>query len=172
MSVRVEQMTAADWPAVAAIYREGIATGHATFTGEPPESFAEFCDGKIASCALVAREEPNNRIVGWAALAKISRRCVYEGVAEVSIYVASSARGRGVGNALLRGLIAKSEAEGVWTLQAGIFPENTASVVLHERNGFRVVGQLERMGKMTFGPLAGRWRDVLLLERRSTVAGV
>jgi phosphinothricin acetyltransferase len=173
MSVRVDQMTAADWPEVAAIYGEGIATGHATFASAPPESFAEFCHGKVEPCALVAREDVDDgRILGWAALSKVSDRCVYAGVAEVSIYVAAAARGRGVGNALLRGLIARSEGEGIWTLQAGIFAENTSSVVLHERNGFRVIGRRERIGKMTFGPQAGQWRDTLLLERRSRVAGL
>lgn len=170
--MKIEQMTAADWPEVAAIYRDGIATGHATFASAPADSFEEFCEGKLQPCALVAREgEGAGRIVGWATLSKVSDRCVDAGVAEVSIYVASSARGRGVGNALLRELIKASEAEGIWTLQAGVFPENTPSVILHERHGFRVVGRRDRLGKMTFGPLAGRWRDVLLLERRSGVAG-
>ncbi len=173
MNVRVEKLTDADWAEVAAIYQEGIATGHATFASAPADSFEEFCEGKLESCALVAREgAKGRRILGWATLAKVSDRCVYAGVAEVSVYVASSARGRGVGSALMRALIAKSEAEKIWTLQAGIFPENTASVALHERHGFRIVGRRERVGKMTFGPQAGKWRDTLLLERRSSVAGM
>ncbi len=164
-------MTESDWPAVAAIYREGIATGHATFAAAPPETFADFCDGKLAACRLVARDAGQD-VIGWATLAKVSDRCVYAGVAEVSVYVAAAARRRGVGDALLRGLIDRSEAEGVWTLQAGIFPENAASLALHARHGFREVGRRARLGRMTHGPRAGEWRDVLLLERRSAVAGV
>lgn len=169
-------MTAADWPAVAAIYAEGIATGHATFAGAPPDTFEDFSEGKLMACAVVAREEKagqpgRGRMLGWATLATVSDRCVYAGVAEVSLYVAEAVRGRGVGAALMRGLIARADAEGVWTLQAGIFPENAASLALHARQGFRVVGRRARIGKMTHGPLAGRWRDTLLLERRSEVVG-
>ena len=170
--VRIEAMNAADWPAVAAIYAEGIATGHATFAPAPPETFADFSDGKLMECGCVARDD-GGKILGWATLAKVSDRCVYAGVAEVSIYVAAAARGRGVGDALMRGLIARAEAADVWTLQAGIFPENTASLALHARHGFREVGRRERLGRMpAIGPRAGEWRDVLLLERRSKVAGV
>ena len=169
--MKIEAMTEADWPAVAAIYAEGIATGQATFASAPPESFADFADGKLMKCALAAREG-DGKIMGWATLAKVSDRCVYAGVAEVSIYVAAAARGRGVGDALMRGLIERAEAANVWTLQAGIFPENTVSLKLHARHGFREVGRRERLGKMTHGPRAGEWRDVLLLERRSKVAGM
>jgi L-amino acid N-acyltransferase YncA len=155
MSVRIEAMAATDWPAVSEIYREGIATGHATFAPAPPGSFEDFSDGKIMECGCVARGG-DGRVIGWATLAKVSDRCVYAGVAEVSVYVA-----------------AKAEAAEVWTLQAGIFPENTASLALHARHGFREVGRRERLGKMpAIGPRAGQWRDVLLLERRSAVAGV
>ncbi len=178
MKTTIEPMTAADWPAVAEIYREGIATGHATFAPAPPESFAGFSEGRLMDCACVARGSTSslpaskNGVVGWATLAKVSDRCVYAGVAEVSIYVAAAARGRGVGDALMRGLIARSEVAGVWTLQAGIFAENAASLALHVRHGFRAVGRRERLGKMPSpGPFAGQWRDVLLLERRSTVTG-
>jgi phosphinothricin acetyltransferase len=170
MSVRIEPMGAADWPEVAAIYREGIATGHATFAGAPPESFAAWNESRLPEHSLVARDLAGG-ILGWVCLSKVSDRCVYAGVAEHSVYVRAVARGRGVGQELLRALIAGSEAAGIWTLQSGIFPENTASLALHERHGFRVVGRRERVGKMTFGPLAGRWRDTLLLERRSVVAG-
>jgi L-amino acid N-acyltransferase YncA len=169
MSVTVEAMTAADWIAVARIYAEGIGTGHATFAAAAPESFADFSDGKLMECAVVARER--TAVLGWATLTKVSDRCVYAGVAEVSVYVGTAARRRGVGDALLRELIARSESHNVWTLQAGIFQENAASLALHERHGFRAVGRRERLGKMTHGPLAGQWRDVLLLERRSDVAG-
>ncbi len=177
MNVEIGAMTGADWPVVAAIYAEGIATGHATFAVRAPEAWTDFCDGKLMACACVARGESEigggkGDVLGWATLATVSDRCVYAGVAEVSVYVAAGARGRGVGVALLRELIARAEAEGVWTLIAGIFPENAASVMLHERAGFRVVGRRERLGKMPMiGPRAGEWRDVLLLERRSTVVG-
>ena len=190
MKIAIEPMNAADWQAVAAIYAEGIATGHATFAGAPPESFADFCDGKLMECGCVALDEEGpstrsvssgqagsgrprvERVVGWATLSKVSDRCVYAGVAEVSVYVATAARGKGVGDALMRALIARADAANVWTLQAGIFPENVASLKLHARHGFREVGRRERLGKMTHGPCAGQWRDVLLLERRSTAAGV
>lgn len=170
MSMEIEQMKEADWAQVAAIYREGIATGHATFASTPAESFAEFCEGKLSDGGIVCRDETGN-VIGWATLATVSDRCVYAGVAEVSVYVAAAARGRGVGRALMRALIGRSEAGEIWTLQAGIFPENAPSLALHERHGFRVVGRRERVGPMSFGPLAGRWRDTLLLERRSAVAG-
>lgn len=162
-------MTAVDWPAVAAIYQEGIATSQATFAPAPPPGWDEWRKGKINACSLVARD--GDAVAGWAALSPTSARAVYAGVAEVSIYVAAAWRGQGVGSCLLTALIAASEAHGIWTLQAGIFPENTASLALHLKYGFRVVGRRERLGKMTVGPLAGQWRDVLLLERRSRVVG-
>jgi len=158
-------MTPADWPAVARIYREGIATGQSTFNTDAP-SWEEWDAGHLAHCRLVA--EAGGEVLGWAALIAVSDRCVYAGVAEESVYVGEAARGRGVGRALLAGLIAASEAHGIWTLQAGIFPENTVSVELHEKLGFRLVGRRERLGRMA----SGRWRDVLLLERRSTTIGV
>jgi phosphinothricin acetyltransferase len=156
-------LTAEDWPAVRAIYQEGIATGNATFQTEAPE-WGVWHSAHLADCRLVAVEA--DRVVGWAALSAVSSRCVYAGVAEVSIYVASSARGRGIGRKLLEGLVEISEGRGFWTLQAGIFPENEASLLLHERCGFRVVGRREKLGQMQ-----GRWRDVLLLERRSPKIG-
>ena len=171
LEMLIEPMTEADWPAVAAIYREGIATGHATFAGEPPADYADFCEGRLMECALVARDAAGAAPLGWATLAKISDRCVYAGVAELSIYVGEKARGRGVGDRLMRELIIRSEAAGLWTMQAGIFQENAASLALHGRHGFRLVGRRERVGKMTHGPMAGQWRDTLLLERRSAVTG-
>ena len=171
--MKIETMTEGDWAEVAAIYAEGIATGHATFASAPPASFADFADGKLLECGCVAREENGGKMLGWATLAKVSDRCVYAGVAEVSVYVAAAARGRGVGAALMRELIARAEPAGVWTLQAGIFPENAASLALHARFGFRAVGRRERLGKMpAIGPRASEWRDVLLLERRSAVVGI
>lgn len=170
MNVQIRPMTAADWPSVATIYAEGIATGHATFAETPPDSFADFAKGKRMDCAIVAVSE-RGTVVAWATCMEVSDRCVFAGVAEVSVYVSASARGRGVGHAILQGIIASSEAVGLWTLQAGIFPENAASLALHRRHGFREVGVRERLGRMTHGPLAGRWRDVVLLERRSGVVG-
>lgn len=153
-------LTPAHWEAVARIYGEGIATGNATFETTVPE-WAVWDKGHTATCRFVALDNAG-QVTGWAALSPVSGRCVYAGVAEVSVYVAAAARGRGVGVALLRHLIAASEADNYWTLQAGILRENAASLALHERCGFRVVGYRERLGQ-----LAGVWRDVMLLERRS-----
>lgn len=158
-------MTAADADAVLAIYAEGIATGDATFQLVAP-SWAEWDAGHASTPRLVARGA-DGRVLGWAALSPVSRRDVYRGVAEHSVYVTGEARGRGIGLALLLAFVAASEAAGYWSLVAGIFPENTASLALHERCGFRVVGRRERIGWMH-----GRWRDTLLLERRSGVVGV
>lgn len=154
----------ADWLAVRAIYEEGIATGQATFETAAPD-WPAWDAGHRPDCRLTARLE--GQLVGWAALSPVSKRSVYGGVAEVSIYVATAARGRGVGRALLMALIEASEAAGVWTLQAGIFPENQASMSLHSSCGFRVVGRRERLGCHQ-----GVWRDALLLERRSGRVGV
>jgi phosphinothricin acetyltransferase len=158
----IATLAATDWDDVARIYAEGIAT-LATFETEVP-SWEQWDRAHLPGHRLVARDE--GRVVGWAALAPVSSRCVYAGVAEVSVYVAADARGRGIGTALLAALVKSSEAGGVWTLEAGILPENEASVRMLERCGFRVVGRRERLGRMR-----GEWRDVLLLERRSTVAG-
>ena len=169
MKCSIDALRAEDWEAVRAIYLEGIATGVATFeTGVP--SWEQWDAGRLPSPRLAARQAAGDggdgRVLGWAALSGVSDRCVYAGVAEVSVYVAAAARGRGVGRALLAALCGAAESAGLWTLQAGIFPENTASMKLHESCGFRVVGHRERLGK-----LAGTWRDVMLLERRSKVAG-
>jgi phosphinothricin acetyltransferase len=159
----VTPMTADDWPAVREIYAEGIATGNATFEKSPPGY--EVWDGShLRACRLAARA--GDEVVGWAALSPASGRCVYAGVAEVSVYVRENARGRGIGLALLRALVEESERAGLWTLQAGIFPENTASIDIHGKAGFRIVGVREKLGAMD-----GRWRDVVLMERRSTVVG-
>ena len=165
----VRAMTAADWPEVRAIYEAGIATGDATFEAEPP-TWEQFDDVHAAEHRLVA-VDPDAGIVGWVAVVPVSDRCVYAGVAEHSVYVAAGQQGRGIGFLLLAELIASTEQAGIWTLQSGIFPENTASLALHERAGFRVVGTRQRVGQMTSGPLAGRWRDVVLVERRSSAVG-
>jgi phosphinothricin acetyltransferase len=156
-------MSPQEWPAVRAIYQEGIATGNATFEQSAPE-WERWDAGHLPDTRFVAR--CNGEVLGWAALSPVSSRCVYAGVAEVSIYIAERARGHGVGYQLMLRLIADSEAQGIWTLQAGIFPENIASIAMHERAGFRVLGRRERIGQMD-----GRWRDVVLMERRSAVAG-
>jgi L-amino acid N-acyltransferase YncA len=162
--VAIAPLTKTHWEAVRAIYLEGIASGHATFQQGAP-AWNEWHMGHLPNCRLVASH--GEKVLGWAALTSVSSRCVYAGVAEVSVYVALSARRQGVGAMLLAALIAEAEAAGIWTLQAGIFPENTASLMLHTRAGFRTVGTRERLGQ-----LDGRWRDVLLLERRSNTVGV
>lgn len=163
-AVAIDVLTAAEWEDVRRIYAEGIATGNATFETEPP-SWEAWDRAHRPDSRLVARH--GDRVLGWAALSPVSGRCVYGGVAEVSVYVAAAARGHGVGRRLLEALVSASEAAGVWTLQAGIFPENWASIALHELCGFRRVGTRERLGR-----LGGKWRDVALLERRSRRVGV
>jgi phosphinothricin acetyltransferase len=157
-------MQDADWEMVRSIYHEGITTGNATFETDVPE-WKDWNKGHLRDCRFVAKE--GGRVVGWAALSPVSGRCVYAGVAEVSVYVAASARGRGVGKALLLALVEESERQGIWTLQAGIFLENETSIALHKSCGFREVGRRERLGQMN-----GVWRDVVLMERRSNVVGV
>ena len=158
-ALTVDALTADDWPAVSAIYAEGIDTRTATFETTVP-SWQEWACAHMGRPTVVARME--SEVVGWAACAPVSKREVYAGVAEESVYVKRGHRGRGVGHALLAELIARAESEGIWTLQAGVFPENLASLRLHVSCGFRVVGIRERIGK-----LDGVWRDVVLLERRS-----
>lgn len=157
-------MKAADWTNVAEIYRQGIETGNATFQQEIP-TWDDWNNGHIKSCRIVA--EIDNEIVGWAALTAVSGRCVYAGVAEVSVYISNNYRGQKIGTKLLDKLIAESENEKLWTLQAGIFPENIASLKIHEDLGFRKIGHREKIGKMN-----GIWRDTVLLERRSKVIGI
>lgn len=161
--ISIVPLTANHWETVRAIYLEGIATGNATFQQSAPD-WPEWDKSHMPTCRIVAIR--NDEILGWAALSSASSRCVYAGVAEVSVYVATAASNAGVGTALLANLITESEAAGIWTLQAGIFPENTASIHLHIKAGFRIVGIRERLGAMN-----GRWRDVVFLERRSSIAG-
>jgi L-amino acid N-acyltransferase YncA len=164
VSVAIRPLVPADWPAVEAIYRDGIATGHATFESEPPD-WEAFHAGKLSAGRLVA--VGGDRVIGWTALSPVSARPVYRGVGEHSLYVDADRRGRGVGTALLQELINASEAAGIWMIQSSIFPENVASLALHDRAGFRRVGTRERIALMTYGPCAGTWRDTILMERRS-----
>ena len=163
-AVSIDPMSEQDWGVVRAIYLEGIATGNATFETTAPD-WAKWDAGHLRAGRLVARSQGD--VLGWAALSPVSSRSVYSGVAEVSVYVAQRARGQGIGSKLLTSLVEASEREGIWTLQAGIFPENVSSVRLHARFGFRSIGVRERIGCMN-----GHWRDVLLMERRSTVIAI
>ncbi len=157
-------MQAADWQFVKQIYEEGIATGNSTFQTFAPE-WDEWNISHLEHSRGVAKEGDN--ILGWAALTPVSGRCVYAGVAEVSVYVSDKARGKGLGKQLLQKLIEESEANNLWTLQAGIFPENIPSIKIHEDCGFRIIGKREKIGKMN-----GSWRDTILLERRSNKIGI
>jgi phosphinothricin acetyltransferase len=156
-------MQQAHWPDVQAIYLEGLATGEATFETAPPDW--DTWDARHLPFGRLIVEH-DGLLIGWAALSPVSDRCAYRGVAELSVYVAGNERGQGIGSTLMRRLIAESEQHGIWTLQAGIFPENEASVALHRRHGFREIGRRERIGKLN-----GAWRDVLLFERRSDTVG-
>ncbi len=151
-------MRPADWDEVRSIYLEGIRSGNSTFETEAP-SWENWDEGHLAAPRFVMRDE--NNVLGWAALSSVSKRQVYRGVAEVTVYVAENARGKGIGRALLEALVTESEQNGIWTLQASIFPENTASIELHKRCGFREVGRRERIAMLN-----GVWRDTLLFERR------
>jgi len=164
MTMRIDAMQSDDWERVRAIYLEGIATGNATLETSAPE-WEDWDAAHLSFGRLAARID--DRLHGWAALSRVSGRCVYAGVAEVSVYVSTEARGAGIGRALLMRLIDESENNGIWTLQAGILPENVASITLHKRCGFREVGVRERLGQLN-----GIWRDVIVLERRSEIVGM
>jgi L-amino acid N-acyltransferase YncA len=166
--MRLVPLTVEHWPEVERIYRAGIATGHATFESEPP-TWESFDASRLPAHRLVAVD--GDAVLGWAAASAVSDRCVYAGVVEHSVYVDPAAQGRGTGRLLLDALAASTEAAGVWTIQSGIFPENAASLAVHAAAGFRVVGVRERVGRMTYGALSGRWRDVVTVERRSPVIG-
>jgi L-amino acid N-acyltransferase YncA len=154
----IDQMRANDWDQVRSIYLEGIRSGNSTFETDAP-SWEKWSEGHLPIARLVMRDQ--EKVLGWAALSPVSNRDVYRGVAEVTVYVAESARGKGIGRALLEALIAESEQNSIWTLQASIFPENTASIALHLRCGFREVGRRERIAMLN-----GVWRDTILFERR------
>jgi L-amino acid N-acyltransferase YncA len=163
-SLILDKMQAEDWGQVKTIYLEGISTDNATFQRTAP-SWKEWDESHLSTCRIVVRS--NGQAVGWAALSPVSSRCVYTGVAEVSIYVGQDQQGKGIGSSLLEHLIKLSENNGIWTLQAGIFPENESSIGLHKKWGFKEVGRRGKIGKMN-----GIWRDVLLLERRSDIVGL
>ncbi|MDE8670219.1 GNAT family N-acetyltransferase [Pseudarthrobacter sp. H3Y2-7] len=160
-------MRESDWPEVRRIYMEGIATGQATFEVEAPD-WRGFDASRLASHRLVA-EAPRDGILGWAAVSAVSSRPVYSGVVEHSVYVSAAARGRRIGTLLLQALIASTEEDGIWTIQASVFPENEPSLRLHPAYGFRVVGRREKIARMAQGPAAGQWRDTILIERRTQV---
>lgn len=165
--VLIDSLLESDWPALQAIYLQGIATGTATFEEAPPSGWDAWLKGKLDGCCLAARS--GAELVGWAALSQVSSRWVYRGVAEVSLYVTEGQRGHGVGRLLLQALVTASETGGIWTLQAGIITLNHASIHLHQAIGFRLVGVREKLGLMTYGPYAGQWLDVALMERRSPI---
>lgn len=162
--VLIRDMTPADADAVLAIYAEGIATGHATFEEEVPD-WDRFFQGKREVPRLVA--EAGGKVVGWAACSAFSSRPVYRGVVEHSVYVAKAARGLGVGRTLLSAFLEEAERAGIWLVESRIFPENKSSLALHLACGFRVVGRYHRMGKMPYGPMAGQWRDCIIVAWRS-----
>ena len=160
----IESLMPSHWSDVRNIYAKGIATGNATFETAIPE-WEVWDKDHLKDLRFIAVVE--NRIAGWAALTAVSGRCIYIGVAEVSVYVDDEFAGKGIGTALLQKLINESERSNIWTLQAGIFPENIASIKMHEKSGFRTVGYREKIGKMN-----GVWRDTILLERRSSKTGI
>jgi len=162
--IKTRKMLASDWEAVSKIYLEGIATGFATFETNAP-TYEDWDSAHMQSCRIVVIED--EKVLGWAALSPVSSRCVYGGVAEVSVYVGKDNRGKGVGRLLMENLIKESEAEGLWTIQSGIFPENEGSIELHKKMGFRFIGKRERVGK-----LHDVWKDNLLFERRSETIGI
>lgn len=162
--ITIRTFKKADFPVVQKIYKEGIDTGNATFETQIKD-WKKWNHSTLSTCRLIV--EINGEVVGWAALSPVSDRCVYEGVAEVSVYISMSHNGRGLGTALLKELVETSEKEGIWTLQAGIFPENKASISIHKRNGFVILGTRKKIGK-----LKNTWRDVVLMERRSSVVGI
>lgn len=167
---RIRPMSAADWPAVERIYAQGIEDGEATFETATP-SWEAFDAGRPRELRIVAVDD-DDEVVGWTAASPVSSRAVYRGVVEHSVYVDRRARGAGIGRMLLTALLDAAEAAGVWTVQSSIFPENVASLRLHESAGFRVVGRRERIAKSGAGPRAGQWRDTILIERRSRTVGV
>jgi L-amino acid N-acyltransferase YncA len=165
MEIEIEPLRPEDWPAVREIYEQGIATGDATFDTQAHD-WEHWDAGHLEACRLVARDRAGE-VVGWAALSPVQRKSAYRGVAEGSLYVREDARGAGVGRTLSEALIEAADRAGIWTLELWIFPENESSIALCESLGFRIVGVRERIGMRD-----GRWRDVVVMERRSPVAGI
>jgi L-amino acid N-acyltransferase YncA len=165
--VIIRGLERADWPSVERIYRDGIATGNATFEADPP-SWGYFDRHKLAAGRLVAVDDADT-VVGWIAAAPVSSRAVYRGVVEHSVYVATAAAHQGIGRSLLDAFIHASTDAGIWTIQSSIFPENTTSLALHDRAGFRRVGTRRGIAMMTYGPWAGQWRDTILVEHRTPI---
>lgn len=163
-------MTARDGEVVFEIYRQGITTGHATFEKAVPTDWDTWFASRLMPGRLVATVD--GRIAGWSALSAVSARAVYAGIGEVSVYVANGAQGQGIGRALLGALVEASEDAGMWTLQASIFPENQASVALHQQFGFKLLGTREKIAWMSYGPMANQWRDTVILQRRSMIVGI
>ena len=162
--MKIRNFKKSDFTSVKSIYQQGIDTGNATFQ-KKAKGWNEWNSSFLTTCRIVA--ELNDEVVGWAVLSAISNRCVYNGVAEVSIYIAKKYANNGIGNSLLSELISTSENEGIWTLQAGMFPENEASIAIHFKNGFEKIGIRKNLGKLN-----DEWRDVLFLERRSKIVGI
>ena len=162
--MKIRNFKKSDFNSVKSIYQQGIDTGNATFQ-KKAKGWNEWNSSFLDTCRIVA--ELNDEVVGWAALSAASKRTVYNGVAEVSIYIAKNYANYGIGNSLLSELVSTSENEGIWTLQAGIFPENEPSIAIHSKNGFKTIGVREKLGKMN-----GAWRDILFMERRSKVVGI
>lgn len=169
MEYLIDLMKPGDWQQVRSIYLEGIDTGNSTFEADAPD-WSNWDCAHLPKHRFVARA--GDLILGWAALSPVSARSVYSGVAELSLYVAAEHRGKGIGSALLNGIIHSTEKAGLWTLQGGIFPENIPSLNLVKKHGFKEIGRREKIGKMTYGHYAGTWRDVVLMERRSAMTGI
>ena len=169
MEYMIDIMKPEDWQQVRSIYREGIGTGNSTFEADAPD-WDKWDSAHLQEHRLVVRE--GNTILAWAALSSVSARSAYSGVAELSLYVTAAYRGKGIGAALLNATIDSTEKAGLWALQGGIFPENTPSLRLVKKHGFKEIGKREKIGKMTYGDFAGTWRDVILVERRSAMTGI
>ena len=167
--VRLRAMVTTDAEVIFKFYEEGIQTGHAPFEAEVPD-WHKWDSGHLTQCRWVAEE--GNTVLGWGALTQVSPRKVYSGVGEVSIYVSEAAQNQGIGSILLERLIISSEESGFWTLQAQIFPENGISIHVHEKHGFRISGTRRKLALMSYGSMAGEWRDVVLMERRSKIEGI
>ena len=169
MEYVIDTIKPEDWPQVRSIYLEGLGTGNSTFEADTPD-WDKWDSAHLQEHRSVVRA--GDSILAWAALSPVSTRCVYTGVAELSLYVSAAHRDKGIGSALLKAIIDSTEKAGLWTLQGGIFPENRPSLRLVRKHGFKEIGRREKIGKMTYGDLAGTWRDVILVERRSIITGI